>query len=60
MSGQWSQTVSDSLIAQLEELSSATDAFAALVAKPPLIFEDASQALVFLTTRLVRSFLISF
>jgi len=47
---------SDWLKARFDEISSAAIAFEELVAKPPLELVEVHQALVFLTTRLVRSF----
>jgi hypothetical protein len=47
---------SDRLKARYDEISSAVTAFDVLVTKPPLELVEVHQALVFLTTRLVRSF----
>ena len=48
---------SDLLKARFDEICSASIAFEELVAKPPLELVEVHQALVLLTTRLVRSFL---
>jgi hypothetical protein len=54
MSGFWSKANSDWLNSRYEELTTARRDFIALVAKSPLVLEDANQALIFFTTRLVR------
>ena len=53
MSGSWSKADSDWLISHYEELLTAHKDFIALVHKSLLVLEDANQALISLTTRLV-------
>lgn len=54
MSGQWSQTDNDWLVAYLKELTKALDDFVTLVGEPPLVLEEANQTLAFITDQLVR------
>jgi hypothetical protein len=54
MSGQWSQTDNDWLVAYLKELTKALDDFVTLVGEPPLVLEEANQTLAFITEQLVR------
>lgn len=58
MPGTWSKPESDALVASFHEIVAAGHDFVVLVATPPLELEDAHQALVFLTARLVRFFFI--